>query len=63
MHYIFSRLSQRIRGIGVTFVTFFAFMPVWACAAPGLIDGDDTTPATTLADIGAASAPARPRAS
>ena len=35
----YSRLSQRFRGIGVAFVTFFAFVPAIASANPGLIDG------------------------
>jgi membrane-bound lytic murein transglycosylase D len=39
MHYIFSRLSQRIHGIGVAFVTFLAFVPALATANPGFIDG------------------------
>ena len=39
MHYIFSRLSQRIHGIGVGFVTFFAFVPAMAGANPALDDG------------------------
>jgi len=39
MHYIFSRLSQRIHGIGVAFVTFLAFVPALATAESGVIDG------------------------
>ena len=39
MSYIFCRLSQRFRGFGVAFVTFFAFQPALSSANPGLIDG------------------------
>jgi membrane-bound lytic murein transglycosylase D len=39
MHYIFCRLSQRFRGFGVAFVTFFACQAALASANPGLVDG------------------------
>ncbi len=39
MHYIFCRLSQRFRGFGVAFVTFFALQPALVSANPGLVDG------------------------
>ena len=42
MRYIFSRLSQRIHGIGAAFVTFFAFLPALASANPGFVDGVPT---------------------
>jgi membrane-bound lytic murein transglycosylase D len=38
MHDIFSRLSQRIHGIGVAFVTFSAFVPALASADSGVMD-------------------------
>ncbi|MEJ2276086.1 MAG: transglycosylase SLT domain-containing protein [Woeseiaceae bacterium] len=39
MRNIFTRLSQSFRGLGVAFVTIFAFSPALASANPALIDG------------------------
>jgi membrane-bound lytic murein transglycosylase D len=43
MHYIFSRLSQRIHGIGAGFITFFAFLPALAGANPASMALDGPT--------------------
>ena len=62
----YSRLSQRFRGIGVAFVTFFAFVPAITSANPGLVDGVPAPIAlqgptlTLISPVGAASLPSTP---